>query len=305
MRKCASTARRSCLYNTDMIVIDKALARAFLPGRSDFSHKGDFGRVLMFCGSKGMSGAAALAALAALRSGCGLVAVASGESAVSDIAAHIKEATFIPLKEENGSVLRAEADFSHPSIAGANTALIGCGLGALPSVPLFMRRLIELDLPTVIDADGINVLAGNIDSISGKNILLTPHPLEFSRISGLSPRAIERDRAKHALAFAAKRRVFLLLKGANTLIALPDGRLYVLPAANSALATAGSGDVLSGIIIGLAAQGAPLEQSAVLGCYLHSRSGRLAADDLSQYSVVAGDLIRYLPRAILELMQNE
>lgn len=273
-----------------------------LPKRGLSANKGTFGRLLCLCGSKGMAGAAIMAARAALRTGVGIADVSLPESIYPIVSACVPEAVFTVLEEEKtDGGIRGLTSF-RKSLEKASACVAGCGLGS-GAEPIVFRLLSEAKVPVLLDADGINSLAANIDVLKTAKmpVLLTPHPGEMARLLKLSVAEVQNDRLNIAGSFAEKYGVFLLLKGANTLIASPDGRICVNRTGNPGMATGGSGDVLSGIIGALLAQGMPVYEAAVCGAWLHGRAGDLCAERLSQTAMLPTDLIETLPSLFLSL----
>lgn len=266
-----------------------------LPRRTNFSHKGTFGRLLMFTGSQGMLGAAAIAAKAAMRSGCGLVTIVCKEGLENTLNILVPEAVVLPVEkyELSGKIEAA--------VSSAGGILVGCGIGkSIP--PAFITELIQkAPCPVVLDADGLNALSPFPEAPLGKNLILTPHPLEFSRMTQIPVSEIEKNRLSLATDFAANRKVTLVLKGARTVVAEQSGEAHVSLISTSALAKGGSGDVLSGIISSLCAQGISPENSAKLGVYLHSLSGRITARQSGEYSATIGELTDNLKLAFKEI----
>lgn len=268
---------------------------SFLPKRSDNSHKGDFGKVLAFVGSDNMKGAAILSVSALFKSGVGMVTVASEKSVLNNIVLNIPEAMTLPVETENDEEELLSA------LSKNTVLLLGCGIGKSPLAQKLTSTLIKTsENPMVIDADGINNLSENIDILKEKKApaILTPHIVEFSRLSGLTKKQIEENKIEAALTFAKKYDVILVLKNADTIVATPDGRIYICNISNSGLATAGSGDVLAGIIAGLLAQGASPDIAAAAGVYIHCMSGHFAKCDFGARSMTASDLISGLPEVL-------
>jgi hydroxyethylthiazole kinase-like uncharacterized protein yjeF len=248
------------LYEADdsiflSLVEARELAPLFAP-RLPWSHKGDFGHVLVIGGSRSKPGAAAMAGLAALRAGAGLVTVASASSALPMIAAHAPEIMPEPLPETSEGAIAARALERLLELAqNKDVIALGPGLGTHPETVEVVRRLFtELPQPVVVDADGLNALAGTPFRGEGKIRILTPHPGEMARLAGLSTREVQADRVGIARSFATERQVTLVLKGYRTLIATPDGRVRVNPTGGPGLASGGSGDILTGALAGLLAQ---------------------------------------------------
>ncbi len=284
------------------VPITKKLIRTMMPARSRYSHKGNFGTAVIVAGSRTMSGAAAMAAMAAMRSGCGLVKVIAPSPICSVLNILIKEAIVIPVPEQNGVML---PELSHEALSAIRTAdsvLVGCGLGKGRHDLLITNILNTASCPVVIDADGINALSGKMDIIQNKDVLLTPHVKEFSRISGMEISEIEKRRIHNADKFARANGIHLLLKGARTVITYGGSNKYVCPLATSALSKAGSGDVLAGIIAALCAQGLSLTDSAAAGCFIHAYAGMLGEKEIGAFSVTADDLIKLISPAIREIL---
>ena len=289
--------------NTCVPICDKSV-RAMLPERSRRGHKGTFGTVVMICGSFGMAGAAAMAARSAYKSGCGLVKIIAPRSICQILNIMAGEAVVIPCPEKDGRLLASLSENALSALRCADSVLIGCGLGGSGHGELIKNALAATGANVIIDADGINSLCGRLDIIKNKNVLLTPHPLEFSRISGLSVEEIEKNRINTAESFAREYGIRLLLKGARTVIAYGGSNKYVSLAATSALAKAGSGDILSGIIASLCAQGLTLTDSAAAGCCIHGNAGLLAERKIGVYGTDADDIIANIPPAIEKIISR-
>ncbi|MBI1314613.1 NAD(P)H-hydrate dehydratase [bacterium] len=283
-----------------------------LPDRPRDGHKGTFGRVLIVAGSRGMSGAASLAGLGALRGGAGLVYVACPQEIQPVVAGYEPSYLTIGLPcDAAGRIDGAACNSLKGAIEAKDAVAVGPGLGDCDATQRLVRHLFaEFDGPLVVDADGLNVLAGDFQSravhdgvIRGPRIL-TPHPGEFSRLSGIPIGDINRQRERVAREFAERHRVVVVLKGPGTIVT--DGsRAIVNPTGNSGMATGGSGDVLTGLIAALAAQGLEPFDAARLGVYLHGLAGDLAADDLSEQGLIASDLPKYLPQAWLKIRKPQ
>jgi NAD(P)H-hydrate epimerase len=286
-----------------------------LTGREDVSwlaqprrltaHKGNFGHVLVLAGSIGKTGAAALAAQAALRAGAGLVTVATPHSALPIVAGLGMEFMTEPLPETEAgtaSTRALEDGRMDKLVQGKSVLAIGPGLGTVEDTARFIRTVVHrYDVPVVLDADGLNAFAGRMDEFrsGGRVRVLTPHPGEMSRLTAQTTAEILAHRIATAREFAMKHQVHLVLKGSRTLTASPGGRVAVNPTGNPGMATGGTGDVLTGLVAGLLAQYPTLlvEQVVAASVYLHGLAGDLAADELGQASMTAGDLLRALPHA--------
>ncbi len=289
-----------------------AWARSILPERPPEANKGTFGKVLVVAGSTNYIGAAYLAAVGAGRVGAGLVTLACARSIYPIMAAKLVESTFLPLPDEEGFLT---AESAHPVLQatvqqGYDVLLVGCGLGQAAYVRAFVRSLLpnlKPDQPqpraVVIDADGLNALAGAENWWEELSVpaIVTPHPGEMSRLTGLEVAEIQADRLKTAVEQAARWGVTVILKGANTVVAAPDGHARISPYANPALASGGTGDVLAGAIAGLAAQGLNPFDAAALAVYLHARAGEKVRGELGDAGLLAGDLLPALPQVIKEI----
>ncbi len=272
-----------------------------LPRRSADSHKGDFGRVLIVAGSRGMSGAACLAGAAALRGGAGLVRVATPETIYPVVAAYEPSYLTFPLSEDHEGRLTAAALPELQNLVKANDVLaIGPGLGQSPEISHTVKNLLAtLQKPAIIDADGINALGGRSEHIDalGPRAILTPHPGEFARLLGTDINTVQSHRLEVAVEFSHRHHNVTVLKGSGTVVT--DGeRVFVNRTGNAGMATGGSGDVLTGLIASFVAQGHRPFDAAVLGVHLHGLAGDLAARELGQTALIASDLLKYLPGAI-------
>lgn len=292
--------------DSKLFVLDESITE-LLPRREENSHKGNFGKVLAFCGSKGMCGAAVMASEAVLKSGAGMATLATPKC-ISDIAAQkLTEVMTLALPTDGEVVSKTAQAMLKDKLAKQDILLCGCGLGTAESVKEIVTKLVlETQKPMIIDADAINVLASNINVLKKKKapVVLTPHLVEFSRISGRSIEDIRKNRIGIAREFAKEFDVTLVLKNADTLVVCPDGRVFINISANSGMATAGSGDVLSGIIAGLAAQGAKLCNAACLGVYIHALAGCIAREKVGEYSMTACDILNAVPLAFVQAAEK-
>ena len=272
-----------------------------LKPRAIDAHKGDFGKVCIIAGSTGMSGAAALAGRAALRAGAGLVRVATPKSVLPIVASIEPSFTTIALPEDSHGRISAKAINPVLEAAGQNECLaFGPGLGISGALRSLLEALLEQDrLRLIIDADGLNNLAGIKDWSTGlkASLILTPHPGEMKRLwSALLREPLPPDRQQQAVQLAQKTKTIVVLKGAGTVVT--DGqKVYINKTGNPGMATAGSGDVLTGIITALAGQGLNNFDAAVLSVYIHGLAGDIAAESLGQISLIATDMIDALPEA--------
>jgi NAD(P)H-hydrate epimerase len=282
-------------------VVDEELVFDALPERPADGHKGRFGTALIVAGSANYLGAPLLAGRAAYRVGTGLVSMAVPRGIQAAIAGQLPEATWLPLPEEEGSIGAKVADLS-AGLERATAMLIGPGLGTHKASGQFLTDLLATDLPSlVIDADGLRLLAEMPawpDRLPADTIL-TPHPGEMAILTGLDKDAIQVDRIGVAERYAQEWACVVVFKGAFTVVADPHGQSAVIPAASSALATAGTGDVLAGMLVGLRAQGVAAFEAACAGAWLHAQAAELAVDFIGgEAGVMAGDLIDLLPELI-------
>jgi hydroxyethylthiazole kinase-like uncharacterized protein yjeF len=278
--------------------------RELVPARAADSHKGDFGRVLVIAGSVGRTGAAHLAATGALRSGAGLVTVATPRSCLPIVAAMAPEYMTEGLDETAAGTIDFAAldrvlDFKADVIA------VGPGLGQSPGTAAFVHGLLErAGVPLILDADALNAFIGDPDRLAGRDgvdVVITPHPGEMARLLNLSVEAVQHDRLRHATEFASSHRVHVVLKGHRTIIAGPDNRAFINLTGNAGMATGGTGDLLTGMIAGWFGQLLDAEAACKLAVYLHGTAGDLAEADEGDVALVAGDLAARLGDAVLEL----
>ncbi|MDT8419249.1 MAG: NAD(P)H-hydrate dehydratase [Desulfuromonadales bacterium] len=280
-------------------LLDRVDAARLLPQRPRGGHKGDFGHLLVVAGSTGKTGAAALAGEAAVRSGCGLITVAAPASVHDILELKLTEAMTAPLADSDGCLAEASWSELQLLLKGRRAVAIGPGLGQGLQVGRVVRRLLtECDLPIVADADALNALEGHAETLferkSGSTVL-TPHPGEMARLTGLGVAEIEADRFRVAREFAGEFGVVMVLKGPRTLIAAPDGRVSINGSGNVGLASGGSGDVLTGLIGGLLAQGLESYEAACLGCFMHGMAADCLAAEQGDAGMKAGDLLALLP----------
>jgi NAD(P)H-hydrate epimerase len=287
------------------IILTDADIPALLPARPANANKGTFGRVRVLAGCRHMPGAAALCCAAAYRMGAGLVEACTVAEAAHAVNFHVPEAVTPVLPGTDGGYgpesFEALRDFKDPDIW-----LLGPGIGQGEAVRQFVYSVLEnTRVPVIIDADGLNNIAEEIRStrnvglLSGLTAAVTPHPGEMSRLTGISINEIINDMENTAASFARHYGITVLLKGPRTVIAGPNGEMYINTTGNTALAKAGSGDALAGMIAGLAAQGTALTKACALGAFLHGKAGEYASRALSLYGVNASDVIRALPKVLL------
>jgi len=284
--------------------------KQILPRRPPDAHKGTFGTAMIVAGSVNYTGAAWLAGQAAYRIGVGLVTMAIPQSLHMALAGSFPEATWLTLPEENGAIAGGAAPMVHANLQRVTAVLVGPGFGLRETTGRFLSHLIKYGSaeaeaklpPLVIDADGLKLLA-NLPGWPGSlpaQAVLTPHPGEMSVLTGLAVQVIQNDRLRIAEDYARKWGHVIVLKGAFTVIASPQGQTAVIPVASPALARAGTGDVLAGFIVGLRAQGVGAFEAAVAGAYIHAMAGLEAAKSIGDpAAVMAGDLLKNIPFMIL------
>lgn len=264
-----------------------------LPERKQKSNKGTFGKVLNIAGSPNYLGAAYLSSVSALRVGCGYVALASCPSALQAVANKTPDVVLVPIKQVKNV------------IKNYDVVSFGCGFSTeAPAILMFksiMTELAILDLPVVLDADGINLLAKFKKIVLPDRLILTPHPKEASRLLGKDVSEITKNPEDAATEISLNFKCTTVLKMHNTVVCSKKLNCYINNTGNSALAKAGTGDVLTGMIAGFIAQGLSMFDACKTAVYLHGRAGELASEDLTEYSVLASDVLNYIPKAIKEI----
>src|SRR5438128_2705684 len=289
-------------------LLEAADIRSWLPVRPRTAHKGTFGHAGIIAGSAGKTGAAAMAAQAALRIGAGLVTVAAPRSVSDVLEAKLLEAMTYPVPETEARTLSKQALEALLAFAETKTALaIGPGIGRHPDTQALIHNLIvSVGKPTVLDADAINAFTGHKEMIGQAHgpLVLTPHPGEMARLLGVTTADVQRDRLGVASRVAREQNVCVVLKGAGTVVAGPDGRLAVNPTGNPGMATGGTGDVLTGTITGLLAQGVTPWGAACAGVYVPGLAGDLAASETGEMGLIAGGGIRAIPLAIRRILED-
>ena len=295
-------------------VLERRAAKTLLPARPSDAHKGTFGRVLVIAGSSRYPGAAVLAARGAYRAGAGLVTIAAPESIALHLISAVPEATLLPLPEHDPGVISGVAawEMVRAELSSVDAVVLGCGFGQHDHSGVFVRNfLISEEVAAVhgvvVDADGLNLLAADMSVLPNAvaPVVLTPHPGEMGRLTGLSNDEVQQQRLKLARDCAAEWNCHVVLKGANTVVATPDNRARVSEVAQPALATAGTGDVLSGAIGALLAQGLAPFEAATLGVYLHGEAGNRAARARGTIGVTASDVADQLAMASRSLAGEE
>lgn len=273
-------------------IIDDKMVKDSIKKRYKDTHKGTFGKALIIAGSKGMAGAAILSARAALRSGAGLVTIAVNEAINDIIQMSVPEAITLPFKE----IEERMKNFS--SIA------IGPGLGENQGLFYWIENIVEkYDGPIILDADALNIIGNQADTIFSKNskIIITPHPGEMAKLTGLSIKEINENKIDIGRAFSKKWGIAIILKGARTVIAFPNGEVYINTTGNPGMATGGSGDVLTGVLASLSGQVESIENAIISSVYIHGRGGDIMANKIGQYGLIAGDITMGVALAIKEL----
>lgn len=265
-----------------------------LPQRPKNSNKGTFGKVLNIAGSWNYQGAAYLSSVSALRVGAGLVALSAEEQTIASVAAQTSDVVFVARKD----VLNDLTNFTVVSI--------GCGLGVLPKVKDFFVDFLEnakdLSIPVIVDASGLQLLSEIKNINLPEKLILTPHPGEASKLLGVPILEIVEKSEYYSKILSEKYHAIILLKGMNTKVVAPDGKFYVNKTGSTALAKAGSGDVLTGMIAGFVAQKMDLFEATCLASYLHGLVGEFAVEDFTEYGVLASDLLNYIPKAIARVI---
>jgi NAD(P)H-hydrate epimerase len=282
--------------------------RGLVPSREADAHKGTFGHLLIVAGSRGRTGAAHLAAEAALRSGVGLVTVATPASSLPIVAALGATYMTLPLDETADGAVAASA-LDRVLAAACDAIAVGPGLGTGPEQTALVKGLLaRAGVPLVLDADALTVLAGDTSPLTGRAdrpVVITPHPGEMARLLGTTAADVQGRRLSAAREFAAAHAIYVILKGYRTLIAAPDGSVLINPTGNPGMATGGTGDVLTGMVGAWLAQGLEPNDACGLAVYLHGAAGDLAAEDVGQVAMTAGDLLPQLGDAVLNLTSRE
>jgi hydroxyethylthiazole kinase-like uncharacterized protein yjeF len=270
--------------------------------RPPAAHKGSFGHVLVIGGSVGKAGAAAMAGMAALRAGAGLSTVATPRAVLPTVAGFHPEVMTEPLEETEAGSISLRALENVDRLVEARTVLaIGPGISRNPETAEFVRTVVKkYKTPIVLDADGLNAFEGGAAQLNGKgrSLVITPHPGEMARLAGSTVPVVQRDRLNVARTFAREHEVIVVLKGHRTLIAQPDGTVWVNTTGNPGMATGGTGDILTGMVAGLIAQNPDRVIEAVIAAvHLHGLAGDVACESMGEHSLVATDLVKALPQA--------
>ncbi|MCS7197490.1 MAG: NAD(P)H-hydrate dehydratase [Candidatus Bipolaricaulota bacterium] len=291
-------------YASTMTWVDAGWVRERLPKREPYSHKGDYGKVLVVAGSRGYTGAAALTAEAALRAGAGLVYLAVPESLLPAMEAKLTEVIKLGLPDVDGALASSALPKILEMLEDKDVLVVGPGLGRHPQTVKTVKRLVaQASKPLVVDADGLNALGTEAEKLLSQRTaptVLTPHPGELARLITKSVDEIEADRVGIARETARQLHSVLVLKGVPTVVATPDGEVFLNSTGNSGLASGGSGDVLTGCLGGLLAQGLDSATASVCAVYLHGRAADLMKPKLGERGMIAGDVLRALPTALRE-----
>ncbi len=286
-------------------LIDINMVKKNFKSRKKDTNKGTFGTLALFCGSPQMTGAAVLASRAAMRSGVGMVNLFIPKSIHAILASLMIEPVFTIFSEnEHGVISKSCANEILKKLEKSTACLVGCGLGKNEDTKQIVYEIIKnYRGPLIIDADGINAVSQNIDVLRAakSSVILTPHPGEMSRLVGLSVSSINENREQVALDFARENNVIIVLKGYETIVALPNAKVFKNTTGNSGMSTAGAGDVLAGMIGAFLAQGMAPVDSATSGVFLHGMAGDICAKELSEISVCATDIVNKLPETFLKM----
>jgi len=288
-------------------LLDADFLLPHLPDRPKDGHKGTFGRVLIITGSKGMTGAGTLAALSAFKTGSGLVYLAVPGSLAAIYGSTVPEAVLFPLKDQSGIISDDETGFLINKAESMDAVVIGPGLSQEPQIERLVNDLVaNCRVPVVIDADALNVL--NLQSLRKRSspAVLTPHPGEFARLNGSSIGEIQEDRVRKAVQFSMQNNAIVVLKGAGTVVACPDGKYFINTTGHHCLAVAGSGDVLAGMIGSFIGQRVPADMAACLGVFIHGKCGEVLAEkNNGQAGYRACEICNVIPFTVGNLKRNK
>jgi NAD(P)H-hydrate epimerase len=291
------------LIRGDVWMTERRDVTALLPTREAETHKRAAGVAVVIGGSRLMTGAVCLAAEAAYRSGAGLVTVAVPEGILPVVQTRLRETTFIPLPETSEGTVAASIERLEEGLEAADAVAIGPGMTTQEETAAYVRTLVRsCPVPVVVDADALNAFTGRAGELADRrsDAVLTPHAGEFARLAGIPAREVGADRVGHARKLAADTGATVLLKGSRTVVAEPEGRVRVNPTGGPFLATGGTGDVLTGMIAGLLAQGLAPGDAAACAAYVHGVAGRSAADGAGE-GTTAGDVLDHVARAFAEV----
>ena len=292
--------------NPKHCLITEELIRSYLTLRPADAHKGTTGHLLVIAGSTGKTGAASMASMSALRVGAGLVTLGIPESLNAGIEGQMLEAMTAPLPECRTGILGLSACDKVKKLASGKRCLaIGPGLGQDSDTREFVRQIIRSsEIPMVVDADGLNNLAGQLPILQAAKapVILTPHPGEMAHLMDTEVSKVQQNRLTCSRDFAARYKAHIILKGARTIVAHPDGRVFINPTGNAGMASGGMGDVLTGMVAGLVTQGLPTETSCRIGVYLHGAAADSLAETIGPYGYLAGDVINAIPGEIKKII---
>lgn len=297
------------IVKSEIYTVEEEEVSGMLPRRSPYAHKGSSGRVLVVAGSEGLTGAAALCSRSALRAGAGVVTLGVPAALNPILEVKLTEVMTLPLPDREGRCLAEGAvRVVMEALSNYDVLALGPGLGTAPSTRAAVAELLwRVEKPMVLDADGINCAAEEPDCLEEREgpLVLTPHPGELGRLIGKSAREVQETRLDSALRAARRFGCVVVLKGANTVIAEPGGRAHINPLALPGLATAGSGDVLTGCVAALLAQGLEPLQAAVCGVFVHGKAAELATHLVGDVGMVAGDVVSHIPLALSGLVRGK
>jgi NAD(P)H-hydrate epimerase len=289
---------------TRLVTADMVKSR--IPARKPDTHKGTYGTVLVVAGAVGYTGAAAMTTLGALRAGAGLVRVAVPQAIYEIVASKVTEGMPVPLPDRDGALAPEAADRVVELAKDSTVVAVGPGLSMGPGTAEVVTMLLRTQTPLVIDADGLNVLAGSTERLPrSAPTIITPHPGELGRLLGVSASDVQRDRLQAARSAASAFRCVVLLKGARTVVAIPDGEAFIIPTGNPGMATGGMGDVLTGAIAALLGQGLDALSAAYAGAYVHGLAADLLAADRGQVGMLATEVADRLPAAIRRVQTGQ
>lgn len=287
---------------TKLSMIDEETVKRILPKRTAQSNKGNYGKALIVTGSTGMTGSGCLATKACLRSGAGLVYTAVPKSLSGIYNCNILEAITLPLDDLNeGRVCTGAAYAVKKYMSNMTTVAIGPGMGQhADTVKAISEMISNAEIPLVLDADALNTVSRDLNILASikKPVVITPHPGEMARLCGRSVEEVQNNRIEIALEFSAKWKVITVLKGNRTIIALPSGEIFINATGNAGMATGGTGDVLTGMITGFAAQGLALKEASIIAVYLHGLAGDMVVEQKGMYGLIAGDIVEMIPYTI-------
>jgi NAD(P)H-hydrate epimerase len=285
-------------------LLDEKFIRSILKPREKNTHKGTYGHLLAICGSIGKTGAACLTALGGIKSGAGLVTLAVPESIAGFVDSRVLESLTFPLKDKDGFI-SLDISAIEKALSEKAAVAIGPGIGVNDDTVELVSYIVENSkIPVVIDADGINSLSKNLEVLRKKktDIILTPHPGEMARLISSTPKDVQNNRLEVAVDFAKKFEVYVVLKGAGTIISTPEGKVYFNQTGNPGMASGGMGDVLTGLIGGFLAQGYEPWKAASLGVYIHGRAGDMASQKIGKWGFGAEELAGFIPSVISEIL---